>query len=171
MVWVGSPRLDRGGQLLLDALDQVESPIIVDIYRHEHSSLIDRMERLPSKHDGTHHGWSDHQDCLRATREADVAYCVLPSRPDWVHAPAIKISESLAGGTIPLVSSFPGSQQLAGTAGEYVFPEADKIAEALDILSYLSNSELKNGSMRLVNAVKRSIGIKSVRSSHSRLQM
>jgi hypothetical protein len=69
------------------------------------------------------------------------------------------------------VSSFPGSQQLAGTAGEYVFPEADKIAEALDMLSYLSNSELKNGSMRLVNAVKRSIGIKSVRSSHSRLQM
>jgi hypothetical protein len=143
VVWVGSPRLDRGGQLLLDALNQVEAPVTLDIYGRKHDSFVSQMAHLPSKHEVTHHGWSDHQDCLRATREADIAYCVLPHRADWVHAPPIKVGEALAGGTIPLVSNFLGSQQLAATAGVYVNPKPDEIAEALDKLNGPSDLELE----------------------------
>lgn len=141
VVWVGSPRLDRGGQLLLEALNQVDTPVKIDIYGRKQDQLVKQIENIPSKHEINHHGWSDHEICLQATGSADIAYCVLPRRSDWLYAPPIKVGEALAGGTVPLVSDFPGSRQLAEEAGEYVNPSANEIASAVDRLAALSDSE------------------------------
>ena len=143
IVWVGSPRLDRGGALLFDALHQIDSSVKLDIFGQERKEVLDKLDGLPPKHEVTHHGWTSHDVCLQSTTEADIAYGVLPPRTDWVYAPLIKIGEALAGGTIPLISDFPGNRQLAADAGEYVNPSGDEIAQKIDWLASLSDSEFQ----------------------------
>ena len=143
IVWVGSPRLDRGGALLFDALPQIDSSVKIDIYGQEHKGVQDKLDGLPPKHEVTHHGWTSHDVCLQATAESDIAFGVLPPRTDWVYAPPIKVGEALAGGTIPLISDFPGNRQLAADAGEYVKPDGAEIAQKIDWLASLSDSEFQ----------------------------
>lgn len=143
IVWVGSARLDRGGRLLVNALHQTDSAVKIGIYGEEHENLLKQLDGVPSKHTITHYGWSDHQLCLQATAEADVAYCVLPPRTDWRYAPPIKVGEALAGGTVPLLSDFPGNRQLAADAGEYVDPDANAIAERINRLAMISDSDFR----------------------------
>jgi glycosyltransferase involved in cell wall biosynthesis len=81
--------------------------------------------------------------CLQATASADIAYCVLPPRTDWRYAPPIKVGEALAGGTVPLLSDFPGNHQLAADAGEYVDPDENAITGRIDQLAGLSDAEFR----------------------------
>jgi glycosyltransferase involved in cell wall biosynthesis len=135
LVWVGSPRLDRGGTILFDALQELDIGIDLDIYGHEDAKLVERLDTIPEHHTVTHYGRQSHDRCLRAIETADIGYCVLPDRSDWRYAAPIKVGEYLAGGTIPLVSPWPGSAQMASGAGRYIEPTGSAIADALATLS------------------------------------
>lgn len=138
VAWVGSPRLDRGGEILIDALSAAESDVSVDVY----GDPDDRVRALAVDRGVddwlTFHGRVPHSVALDGVRMADVGYCVLPPRTDWKYAPPIKVGEYLAGGTIPLVSDFPGMRYIADEAGVYVRPDAEAVAAALDEIAGLT---------------------------------
>ncbi|NUB93228.1 glycosyltransferase [Haloterrigena sp. SYSU A121-1] len=135
IVWVGSPRSDRGGSILADALTRVDAEIKLDIYGQADDEFVRTLDRVGDRHDVTLHGHVEHSACLRAIEMADVGYGVLPRRKDWRYAPPIKVGEYLAGGTIPLVSQLPGTVQIAGPAGWYVTPTDEAAARAIDMLA------------------------------------
>lgn len=128
IVWVGSPRADRGGQILIDALSELNNNLTVDIYGKEDDRLMEYADRTGVQDQLVFHGWVPHNEALSAVRRASIGYAILPPRTDWLYAPAIKIGEYLAGGTIPLVSDFPGSRYVASDSGVYVQPTAGQVA-------------------------------------------
>jgi len=138
MVWVGSPRLDRGGEILVRALASTSAEYDVHIYGETDQGVVDLASELDVDDLLTFHGWVDHEEALDAIRAATIGYAVLPPRTDWRYAPAIKIGEYLAGGTIPLVSAFPGSRYVAAEAGQYVDPRWDSVASNLTEIAALS---------------------------------
>lgn len=137
MIWVGSPRLDRGGDLLLEALSLTDTSVALDIYGEEYGEVTSRLDGLSDRHSIVHHGWSSQAECYEAIKQADVGYCVLPNRTDWRYAHPIKLGEYLAGGTVPIASAFPGMMQVAGRTGWYVSADAAEIAHAIDELATL----------------------------------
>jgi len=144
VVWVGSPRMDRGGQLLVDALHQTKTSVNIDVYGEKHSQLESGIQNIPDKHKATHHGKKPYGECLEAVSRSDVGYCVLPARSDWLYAHPIKLGEYLAGGTVPIASNFPGMMQVGGKAAYYVSPDAKQIATALDEISSLPEETYVN---------------------------
>ena len=138
VAWVGSPRLDRGGELLVEALARVDSSLVVDVYGTTDPHVESLAAELGVDDVLRFNGRVPHRKALDGVREADVGYCVLPPRTDWRYAPPIKVGEYLAGATIPLVSDFPGMRYIAKDAGRYVAPRPDAVATALDDLSALS---------------------------------
>jgi len=152
VVWVGSPRLDRGGEILIDALANINFELSVDIYGE-----IDNQLTQYARREGVHkyinsHGWVSNQKALNAIQHASVGYAVLPPRTDWKYAPAIKIGEYLAGGTIPLISDFPGSRYVADQAGVYVQPSGKMVSAKLRKLHQESKDRRKK---RMLQARRR----------------
>lgn len=142
IVWVGSPRADRGGTILIEALKKMQHSIKLDIYGELDRPLKEDLGSVGDHHNINHHGHVDHDICLRAIESADVGYCVLPPRKDWKYAPPIKVGEYLAGGTIPLISQLPGMVQIATAAGWYVQPTGKAIARALDKFVMMNQDSL-----------------------------
>lgn len=138
MVWVGSPRLDRGGEILVRALASAPAEYDVDVYGTTDQNVVELASELGVDDALTFHGWVSHAEALDAIQQATVGYAVLPPRTDWRYAPAIKIGEYLAGGTIPLVSDFPGSRYVADEAGQYVDPRWDSVAAGLADIAAMS---------------------------------
>jgi glycosyltransferase involved in cell wall biosynthesis len=149
IVWAGSPRLDRGGALLTEALSQINEPIRVDAYGEVDNQLVSLAEQHDVVDQFNFHGWVRHDEVLSAISQAMVGFAVLPSRKDWLYAPAIKIGEYLAGGTIPLMSDYPGSKHVAADSGIYVQPDSDSVADGLSAICNLSN---ESRSQRMKNA-------------------
>lgn len=143
IVWAGSPRMDRGGRYLVKSLSEPSLKCQVDVYGNADEELKRFVGRQGVSDSIVFHGWSDHEQVLAAIRDATVGYGVLPPRTDWRYAPAIKIGEYLAGGTIPLVSTFPGSRYVAGEAGYYVDPSADSVRTSLSAIEETSSSNLR----------------------------
>lgn len=142
VAWVGSPRLDRGGDLLVRALARREADgVTVDVYGETDERVRELAVELGVEDALAFHGRVPHSSALEGVREADVGYCVLPPRTDWRYAPPIKVGEYLAGATIPLVSDFPGMRYIAEDAASYVDPGADAIATTLDELAGLPVAE------------------------------
>lgn len=170
LVWVGSPRPDRGGDLLVDALQRLDVPLQLDIFGEEHQTLVDDLSETPENIEVTHHGYSDHELCLKATADADLAYCVLPPRTDWLYAPPIKVGEALAGGTVPLVSNFPGSRFIADDAGEYVEPVSADIAASIRHYANMSDSMFHERSRQARDRAE-SVSWSSIRGQFSNLML
>ncbi|MFC7213389.1 glycosyltransferase [Saliphagus sp. GCM10025334] len=164
IVWVGSPRIDRGGEILVKAVSQLNSEFEVEVYGKIDQRLISLAKQYGVQKQIHQHGWVTHNEALQAINRADVGFAVLPPRTDWLYAPAIKIGEYLACGTIPLVSDFPGSRYIAGNAGVYVEPSGDSVAKALIELDKLSTDE-RLDRMRRARHRGETISWESIRSS------
>lgn len=168
IVWVGSPRIDRGGEILVDALSELNIEPTVDIYGKKDAELVEYAESKGVRDQLVFHGWVSHDEALSAIRQASIGYAVLPPRTDWLYAPAIKIGEYLAGGTIPLMSDCPGSRYVAADSGVYVQPDAASVADGLSAICDLS-SESRLRKMKDARARGEEVSWESVRSSFAGL--
>lgn len=133
-VWAGSPRLERGMKLLIDALEMVEGDITVSVYGkidEEIQSVVDRRGLAKQIH---LHGWTEHEKVLEAVSQAHVGLCVLPDRQDWHHSTPLKVREYMAGGTVPVMSDFPGMRYIAESTGIYTSPTKNSLASTIDQL-------------------------------------
>jgi glycosyltransferase involved in cell wall biosynthesis len=139
IVWAGSPQSDRGGAVLAEALSQTNERIQVDAYGEADDQIISLVEQYDIADQFNFHGWVPHNEVLSAICQATIGFAVLPPRNDWRYATPIKIGEYLAGGTIPLVSDYPGSRYVAADSGIYVQPNADAISDSLSIIHNLSD--------------------------------
>lgn len=141
-VWVGSPQLDRGIDLLLDALDRVDVDLSVDVLGDASVAVRERVHSSGLEDVVELHGAVEHEIALEAIEEADIGLCVLPPRRDWKYSYPVKVREYLAAGTVPVLSEFPSFQQSAREAGYYVPPTAAGLAEALRELAQVDPSHL-----------------------------
>lgn len=141
MVWVGSPRLDRGGDPLVRGLAAADATYDVHVYGETDDAVVDLATELGVREALTFHGWVEHEAALAAIRDATVGYSVLPHRSDWRYAPALKMGEYLAGGTIPLAAESPGSRYILDEAGYYVDPRWDSVAAGLDDIAAMATDE------------------------------
>lgn len=142
-VWAGSPRLDRGMPVLVDALERVDGPVHVSVFGDADDAVTELATRSGVDDSLTFHGWTPHDEVCDAIADAHVGLCVLPNRRDWYHSSPLKVREYLAGGTIPLCSDFPGIRATAESAGVYTEPTAAGLAERLDWLVERSRSNPK----------------------------
>lgn len=142
MAWVGSPRMNRGGDILLEALNHVEAPIKVDVVGSNYEKVETRAQQMALNNQVTFHGRVPHDEALKITSEAHFGFCVLPDRPDWQYATPIKVGEYLAAGTIPLLSDFSGMHYMAGDAGQYMEPNPTALAAAIGDLNALDRERL-----------------------------
>lgn len=143
-VWAGSPRLDRGIDILIDALTRVDEEIIhVDVYGDEESEVRRLAEQKGVTDKLTFHGRQSHEEVCAAIGNAEIGLCVLPERADWLHTPSLKAREYLAGGTIPVVSNFPGFRSLARDHAVYSKPDGKSLAAVLNQLGHLSSDRLE----------------------------
>lgn len=133
LVWVGSPRWDRGGEILVGALERLSTPLSVTVLGRIDERVCERLQA--TNHDTVHVGRRSHETCLTAISHADIGYCVLPDRSDWKYAYPTKVGEYLAGGTIPLVSTHPGPTDSSAYAGVAVDPDPASVAAALQDLA------------------------------------
>jgi len=104
--------------LLLEAVQEIRS-VEVDIYcelSREAQALVDEVGGVKT------HGWQPHDTVIKTVELADIGFCVLPKRPDWYYSYPLRVGECLAGGTVPIVSDFPGSRDLVRSFGCTVNP-------------------------------------------------
>lgn len=142
-VWAGSPRLDRGMDVLIDALTRVDRETIhVDVY----GDAEPEVRRLAEQHGVTNkltfHGRQPHKQLCTAIGAAEIGLCVLPERTDWLHTPSLKTREYLAGGTIPVVSDFPGFRSLGRDHAVYTKPDGQALGSVFRQLAALSEERL-----------------------------
>jgi|GEM_PF-2771961 len=141
------PALERGGEYLLRAINQLENPsVTVDVCGNATEGMQDLSNKLGVSDRVHFHGWIAHRKALQYAKDADVGYAVLPPRPDFRFAPPIKVGEYLAAGTIPLLSDFPGSRYMAADSGTYVSPSVQSVVDALSLLLRSDSKELKRRS-------------------------
>ena len=140
-VWAGSPRLDRGMELLIEALGMLDSPVDVAVYGETDTETESRIEQQGVAGQITLHGQQPHEEVLAAISQAQVGLCPLPPRQDWYHSTPLKVREYMAGGTIPLVSDFPGMRYIAESAGVYTSPTPPDIASTLDSLFDVAHND------------------------------
>lgn len=143
-IWVGSPRLDRGMEPLINALDRTDADLRIDAFGEPYEPAAAAAERHGVDDVLTFHGVVDHDRARREICESHVGLCVLPERPDWKYAATLKVREYLAGGTVPLVSDFTGLRMLAKDVGVYVDPEGVALAERLERLAALPDDDLQH---------------------------
>lgn len=148
MTFVGSPRAGRGGKLLIDSLGILREPPTVDIYGDVDEEMSEIISESSVKEEIQLHGRVKHKTALQAIRNADVGYCVLPPRSDWRYSTPIKVGEYLAGGTIPIISDFPGMRYLAKDAGIYAQPSKYSIAESIKEIQELSTEDKRQMTLR-----------------------
>jgi len=145
IAWVGSPRLDRGGRLLVDALTMLPSRILnriqIDVYGKKDPAVQDAATDAEVREVFRWRDRVPHDEALSACQAADVGYCVLPNRTDWRFAPPIKVGEYLAAGALALVPDFPGMRMMAGEAGRFVAPTPEAIATELQWIVDLPESD------------------------------
>lgn len=144
MVFVGSPRAERGGKLLIDSLDALQEPPVVDIYGNIDEEMFNIISKSSVEENIRLHGRVKHETALQAVRNADVGYCVLPPRSDWKYATNIKVGEYLAGGTIPIISDYPGMRYLAKDSGVYTQPSKHDIAKSIKEVQNMSSEDRKD---------------------------
>lgn len=151
VAWIGSPRLDRGGSILLEALLQSDAEVHVDVVGEDYEETAAKATVLGVDSSLTFLGRQSHSDALERARNSHVGFAVLPSRPDWRFATPIKVGDYLATGTIPVMSDFPGMRYMAGGCGYYVDPDPSALATTLEGIAALSNSELETEYQRVVD--------------------
>ena len=138
-VWAGSPRLDRGMDVLVDALASLDTPVVVDVYGD--SDAVAYADRHGVSDDLRFHGRTDHAEICSRIGSAHVGLCVLPDRPDWLHSSPLKVREYMAGGTIPICSDFPGMRLTAEATATYTEPTSEALAGTLERLLSLGRSD------------------------------
>jgi len=130
-VWAGSPRMDRGMPILIDALEQVDIPVHVSVFGDVDRAVTERAAQQHVTDSLTFHGRTEHSTVCRAIGDAHVGLCVLPDRPDWQHSTPLKVREYMAGGTVPVCSDFSGMRLIAESAAVYTEPTAESVARTL----------------------------------------
>lgn len=140
-VWAGQPRLDRGMDKFLRALNQLDEPIQVDIFGAPYKGAKALAERLNVIEDVIFHGLQPHAKVINAIETAHIGLALYPPREDWKYSYPIKVGEYLAGGTIPLNSSFPGMRELSRNAGVYTEYSVKSIERQLRKLNSLQETE------------------------------
>lgn len=143
LVWLGSPRFDRGGRILVEALRYVEATVHVDVYGGDFGPTQGHAVRRGVEREMEFHGRVPPEQSLEAAEKAHAGYCVLPPREDWLFATPVKVGEYLAAGAVPLVSSFAGMAAMARGAGEYVEPTPAAVADGIERLAALDHEELE----------------------------
>lgn len=151
LVWIGSPQLDRGGTVLLEALVQTDADVHVNVVGADYEKTATRATELGVDSLLTFHDRLNHSDALEIARNAHVGFAVLPSRPDWRFATPIKVGDYLATGTIPIMSDFPGMRYMAGECGRFLEPSASAAATVLDEMASLSQSEFETEYRQVVD--------------------
>lgn len=143
-VWVGKTQLGLGIEILLRSLKQTQADIIVDIYGEpiKHAELLANDLDVCDK--VNFHGNVSHKQVCSAIENSHVGLCVLSPHIDFKYSYPIKICEYLAGGTIPIVSDYPGHRMLADEAAIYTEPNPNDLATSLDEVGSLSERELSD---------------------------
>lgn len=137
-VWAGSPRMDRGMPEFLTAVKDFEGSIKVDVFGQVQPAVTELVQRLGLIEDIRLHGRTPHEPILKAISSAHVGFSTLPARSDWVHSTPVKVREYMAGGSIPIVSPFPGMRLIAQEAAVYTKPKPEAIRETLSQLKEIS---------------------------------
>ena len=143
-IWAGSPRIDRGMDILIDALTRVNAETVhVDVYGDAETEVKRLAKRQGVTDKLTFHGRQPHERVRTAIGDAEIGLCVLPERTDWLHTPSLKTREYLAGGTIPIVSDFPGFRSLARNHAIYSKPNGEALSSVFQELEQVSQTQLK----------------------------
>lgn len=144
-VWAGSPRMDRGLDIFIDALAHPGAPtdFTIDVFGEPYADAEQYANQRGVNDLLTFHGRQPHNYLQNAIASAHFGLCILPPRPDWKYSFTIKVREYLAGGTVPIVSNFPGLRQIVGDAGLYVDPTPTAIVDGLQYLADLDMEDLK----------------------------
>lgn len=141
-VWVGKTEVGWGIELLLTSLSDIQEEIIVDVYGTPDSGAKSLATELGVHEQIQFHGTVSHEQVRTAIENAHVGLCVLTPYADFKYSFPIKVGEYLAGGTIPLVSNFPGIRMIARNAGIYIEPNPLDLTTALEKLATTSDNEM-----------------------------
>lgn len=132
---VGKTQLDHGMKIILDALSFTSVNVDLDIFGESFEASEVYAEDLELDDMVTFHGHVDNNLVKKEILEADVGFCILPPREDYLYSYPIKCGEYMAAGTIPIVSDFPSLRHLCQDSAVYSDPNPEKLARSIDALT------------------------------------
>jgi glycosyltransferase involved in cell wall biosynthesis len=115
----------------LTAVKAIDASVRLDVFGETQASTQRSAEEVSISTEIVFHGYQPGETIYTCIEGADVGFCILPRRKDWLYAYPVRVGEYLAGGTVPLASAFPGIRDLAREAGALVAPRATAVETAL----------------------------------------